>query len=115
MEKKIYIALFVFICIAIIFGTWKDEVYFGYIDKGLTPPQETFCLYEQIESVLAGIMCIWGGVILIYKSSAIVKLLGKGFSVMHIFLTMCFGLMWFVIGIVSLWSVYTLDLPHCSF
>jgi hypothetical protein len=110
VQKRINIALVIFICLALIFGTWKDKVYFEYIDKGLSPPQDTFCLYDRIESVLAGILCIWGGVTLIYKS--VVKLIDTYDA--RLFLTMCFGVIWLVIGILSFWNVYASNLPNCG-
>jgi hypothetical protein len=115
MGKIINVTMVILLCIGIIFGIWKDDVYQKYIDKGISPPQSTFCLYARVESFLAGIVSIWAGVNLIFKPASLAKLLGKAdYSPVHIFSTMCFGLFWLLIGIFSLWHVFIPNSPYCG-
>jgi hypothetical protein len=114
MKKIINITMVILICLGILFGSWKDRTYLQYIDKGISPPKSTFCLYDRVESFLAGIVGLWASInLILYKPPIPSKLFGKTNSFPRIVIMWCLGLLCLGVSISSFWDVYISNLPNC--
>jgi ABC-type dipeptide/oligopeptide/nickel transport system permease component len=117
MRKIINISMLILICVGIVFGTWSDREHQKYIDRGFSPPQSDFCLYNIIQSFLMGIVSIWAGINLFIIPSGLTKLFNKPDSPLQKFYqTFCvriFGLMILALGLLSFWNIYAANLPNC--
>ena len=107
MKKIINITMLILICVGLIFGAWRNAEISKYRERGISTVNSKFCLYERIQSFLGGIISIWVGINLLFKPSSIAKVFGKANSPTHLVISMCFGLFWLAIGILSFWNIYS--------